>query len=166
MVNRNTVERNDGKRKRANQNYFNSRYGAKDLPPLSPGTEVLQKLDHERQWTSPATVIKRVASRSYLIKTPFCSVRRNRKHLRPTVTFRSNPEVVVLKNKSDDTPPPTASTVPPIGDSLDMNREENNQDTMLPEEQEQVLDPPVQQTVIKTKSGRVICPPARYGYKD
>ena len=99
VVNRNTVERNDGKRKRANQNYFNSRYGAKDLPPLRPGTEVLQKLDHERQWTSPASVIKRVAPRSYLIKTPFGSIWKNRKHLRPTVTFRSNPEVDVLKKE-------------------------------------------------------------------
>ena len=50
VVNRNPIERNDGKRKRANQNNFNSRYGAKDIPPLSPGTEVLQKLYHERQW--------------------------------------------------------------------------------------------------------------------
>ena len=115
---------------------------------------------------SLANVIKRVAPRLYVIKTPFGSVRMNRKHLRPTVTFRSNPEVVVFKNKSDDKPPPTASTVPPIGDSLDMNRGENNQDTMLPEEQEQVLGPPVQQTVIKTKSGRVIRPPVRYGYED
>ena len=54
----------DAKKKAANEHYFHKRHGAHSLPELQPGDSVLQKLDDEKGWSSPATVLNRCASRS------------------------------------------------------------------------------------------------------
>ena len=82
--------------KNANLHYFNKRHGACNLPELQPGEVVLQKLDGEKKWTSPATDLKRCNPRSYLIKTPFGAIRRqNRRHLKPSRIFhnRNSPAI-------------------------------------------------------------------------
>ena len=73
----------DEKAKNANKKYFDRRHEAKNLPELHLGDIVLQKLDHERQWQNPATVLREVAPRSYIVQTSSGNqYRRNRKHLR------------------------------------------------------------------------------------
>lgn len=57
-------------KKEANRVYFNRRSRVRDLPDLQPGSVVLQKLDHEREWANPATVLRKIAPRSYIIKSP------------------------------------------------------------------------------------------------
>ena len=89
------IER-DLKMKNANQHYFNKRHGACNLPELQPGEVVLQKLDGEKKWTSPATVLKRCNPRSYLIKARCGAIRRgNRRHLKPSRFFhnRNSPTI-------------------------------------------------------------------------
>jgi len=92
QVDKELVQKRDEKMKMNNKKYFDKRNGARDLPPLQPGTIVLQKLDHERQWTNPATVVECCAPRSYLIQTSAgVEYRRNRRHLRPSATFKTVP---------------------------------------------------------------------------
>ena len=151
IIERKSILGKDEGRKRANQIYYNRRHGTRKLPPLEPGTKVLQKLDHERQWTNPATVIRSVAPRSYLIKTSFGTLRRNRKHLRPTSTFVSTP-TSTLPDRDDVIVTEQQNVVPQTqGDT------ENHL-----EPQEQAHGPPVGPTVLTTRSGRVVNPPARY----
>ena len=77
------LKERDEKAKNANKKYFDRRHGAKNLPELHPGDIVLQKLDHERQWQNPATVLREVAPHSYIVQTSSGNLyRRNRKHLR------------------------------------------------------------------------------------
>ena len=60
----------DTKKKVAHKHYFHKRHGARSLPELQPGDIVLQKLDDEKGWSSPAMVLNRFGSRSYMIETP------------------------------------------------------------------------------------------------
>ena len=77
------LKESDEKAKNADKKYFDRRRGAKNLPKLHPGDIVLQKLDHERQWQTPATVLREVTPHSYIVQTSSGNhYRRNRKHLR------------------------------------------------------------------------------------
>ena len=58
------LKERDEKAKNANKKYFDRCHGDKNLPELHPGDIVLQKLDHERQWQNPATVLREVAPHS------------------------------------------------------------------------------------------------------
>lgn len=63
--------------------YYNQRHGARPLPPLQPGGNVLTKLDHQKSWTAPAVVTtESVTPSSYIIQTQQgATLRRNRRHL-------------------------------------------------------------------------------------
>ena len=84
IVDRETVHRRDSKAKLSNKFHFDRRHGAQSLPELLPGDTVLQKLDGEKSWSDPATVLRQCAPRSYEIKTQKGLYRRNRKHLMRT----------------------------------------------------------------------------------
>ena len=59
------------------------------MPELRKGETVLVKTDLEKNWKTPATVVKKVAPRSYLVQTEKHSeLRRNRRHL-----FKVPPDV-------------------------------------------------------------------------
>jgi len=75
--------------------YYNRRNGTQVLPDLRPGDVVLQKLDHEKEWSKPATVVSG-SMRSYTIATPSGLYRRNRRHLKPTRCFRVPPDPVTV----------------------------------------------------------------------
>ena len=61
---------------------YDRRHGARPLPALQPGDPVLVKLDHEKHWTKPGTVLLADSEkRTYQVATPSGTVRRNRKHL-------------------------------------------------------------------------------------
>ena len=85
---RDIIADRDAKAKAKNKRCFDNRHGAQNLRELLPGDYVLQKLDHESQWSKPARVVSQVAPRSYLVETSQGNqYRRNRKHLRLSRSF-------------------------------------------------------------------------------
>ena len=112
LVNKDTVRDRDSRSKLASKASFDRRHGAKELPELLPGDTVLQKLDSEKKWSDPATVIRQVAPRSYEIRSARGLYRRNRRHLMRT--SRPIPQPVQISLPSIPfTPPTTPSPVPP-----------------------------------------------------
>lgn len=81
-VKKKTVEKTDRDRKKRNQRNYDAHHGARPLPELKSGDKVWQKLDKEKKWGNPGTVVKQLAPRSYLVETPKGKVCRNRRHLR------------------------------------------------------------------------------------
>jgi len=77
------IKQRDEAEKKKQAFYYNRRHGARPLPPLQPGGNVLTKLDHQKSWTAPAVVTSEsVTPRSYIIETQQgASFRRNRRHL-------------------------------------------------------------------------------------
>lgn len=63
--------------------YYDRRHGVVSLPMLKPGEKVRVKLDNERKWSEPATVVQQHATpRSYVIRSgEGGEYRRNRRHL-------------------------------------------------------------------------------------
>jgi transposase InsO family protein len=76
------VAARDAKAKKKNKETFDKCHGARPLDTLRPGVIVMQKLDGEKNWGSPAVVQQQVAPRSYVVETPRGNFRRNRRHLR------------------------------------------------------------------------------------
>ena len=72
----------DEKKKRQYKQAYDRRYGVRDLSPLQLNDKVLIKLDSDKKWHSPSTVIKECAPRSYTLRTPTGVLRRNRRHLK------------------------------------------------------------------------------------
>ena len=77
------IRQKDEAEKKKQAFYYNRRHGARPLPPLQPGGNVLTKLDHQKSWTAPAVVTaESVTPRSYIIQTQQgARLRRNRRHL-------------------------------------------------------------------------------------
>lgn len=88
------LQRKDSQTKRRNEANAEGR----DLQPLSPGQLVRMKLDHEKEWGEPVTVLHAIGPRSYVLQTPSGTIRRHRRHLRV-----ANRPVQLF----DDTPNPT-----------------------------------------------------------
>lgn len=64
------IRQKDEAEKKKQAFYYNRRHGARPLPPLQPGGNVLTKLDHQKSWTAPAVVTTvSVTPRSYIIQT-------------------------------------------------------------------------------------------------
>jgi transposase InsO family protein len=77
---------NDDAAKDRQKYYYDRRHGVRSLPALSPGEQVLTKLNHEKTWSGPATVTGNASTpRSVVIQTPNRSVRRNRRNLQRIV---------------------------------------------------------------------------------
>ena len=61
---------------------YEQRHRARALPSMEPGQPVLMKLDGERRWGKPGTVIQSDEKNcTYLVDPPTGVLRRNRKHL-------------------------------------------------------------------------------------
>uniref|UniRef100_A0A3P8SHE6 Integrase catalytic domain-containing protein n=1 Tax=Amphiprion percula TaxID=161767 RepID=A0A3P8SHE6_AMPPE len=119
--------------------YYNRRNGVRDLPPLDSGDRVLMKLDNERQWTTPGTVLGNCSTpRSYAVVTPEGGCyRRNRRHVLQVPGAPTNP---AADTSPEDPTPVQSSDVTPssAGES-----------------------PTNTGTVTVTRSGRVIKPPPK-----
>jgi transposase InsO family protein len=85
MFDHELVKASDAKAKETYEYYYNMRHGARPLPPLQPGSQVLIKTDDQKQWSSPATVSSPAPTpRSYNLRTENGhEVRRNRRHIVP-----------------------------------------------------------------------------------
>jgi transposase InsO family protein len=95
------VAARDAKAKMKNKETFDKRHGARPLDTLRPGDIVMQKLDGEKKWGSPAIVQQQVAPRSYVVETPRGKFRRNRRHLRRSQGLqpeRSTPNPIPVPN--------------------------------------------------------------------
>ncbi|KAK7100951.1 hypothetical protein V1264_023812 [Littorina saxatilis] len=77
-VRRDAIKARDEQAKLRNKSDHDRRHGTETLPPLTPGDVVLQKLDHEKSWGKPATVLRQCAPRSYEIRSERGQYRRNR----------------------------------------------------------------------------------------
>lgn len=87
--NRTAVKIKDAMEKAKQAFYYNRRHGARPLPALHRGDTVLTKLDHQKAWTTPATILSESSTpRSYVISTQQGNMlRRNRCHLQARTTF-------------------------------------------------------------------------------
>lgn len=72
----------DTEAKEKYKHYFDERHGVKPLSPLPVGQPVLMKLDNEKKWSNPGTVVKS-DNRTVLVETQNGTFRRNRRHLQP-----------------------------------------------------------------------------------
>lgn len=69
----------DGRRKEKKQQ-FNKHHGARQLTQLKRGDLVRVKTGAASAWSEPATVLKKVSRRSYLVELQGADYRRNRRH--------------------------------------------------------------------------------------
>jgi transposase InsO family protein len=86
VVPRTVVDADDQCKKEKQARYYNARHGARELPKLYPGNQVLVwDIDHH-DWRIPATVIKVMNARSFLVRLSGGSTLRRNRHqlqLRP-----------------------------------------------------------------------------------
>lgn len=77
------VYQKDAAAKDAYKYFYNCRHSARPLPELHPGQSVRVKLDGDKEWKTPATVIRKSQEpRSYVVEMDNGTVtRRNRRHL-------------------------------------------------------------------------------------
>ena len=77
------IRKSDRVAKSTYKQYYDKRHGVRELPPLQPGDSVLMKLDGEKRWAQPSTVVRRdPVNRSYVVQTGAgVNYRRNRRHL-------------------------------------------------------------------------------------
>ena len=67
QINKKEFMQRDVKPKRRQNKNFDSHHGARRLPELRKCETVLVKTDLEKNWKTPATVVKKKAPRSYLV---------------------------------------------------------------------------------------------------
>lgn len=83
VVSRTVVSANDQSKKEQQAKYYNRRHGARELTALCRGNQVLVWDIEHRDWRIPATVIKVVNERSFLVRLSGGStLRRNRHQLK------------------------------------------------------------------------------------
>lgn len=143
-----TVKKNDAKAKQSYEKYYNRRYSAKPLPPLSIGDKVRVKIDGEKAWTTPATVQRQEAApRSFTLETERGDTpRRNRRHIRLVNQELSSPRKM-------DVPQPTEQ---------DGQHEPAELDVPAASAPADVPDSPEHPTPVVTRFGRTVKPNPRY----
>ena len=77
------IRKSDREAKSTYKRYYDKRHGVRELTPLQTGDPVLQKLENEKQWSQPSTVVRGdPINRSYIVQTGAgVNYRRNRRHL-------------------------------------------------------------------------------------
>lgn len=104
------VRKADAKAKEDYRRTYNRRHGVRALPPLSHGQSVVVKLDGESGWKTAGTVQQtHTTPRSYLIQTDRGTLRRNRRHLRPTFLPVHQPDETESTQANEQPSSPRAS---------------------------------------------------------
>ncbi|KAK7114541.1 hypothetical protein V1264_000591 [Littorina saxatilis] len=168
MVRRDAIKARDEQAKLRNKSDHDRRHGTETLPPLIPGDVVLQKLDHEKSWGKPATVLRQCAPRSYEIRSERGQYRRNRRHLR--LSSRQVLDMPTMINIPVPYPVPTQqSPVPETpsrrdADQPGLRSPEPPPTPGFPQRPPEAPNPGHQPStpVIKTRSGRTVRPPSRF----
>ena len=139
------VRKADAKAKENYRRTYNRRHGVKALPPLRKGERVVVKLDGESKWGTAGTVQQpHTTPRSYLIQTDRGTLRRNRRHLRPTFLPVQQPDETESKQASEQPSSPLCSHPDsPVRETVP-------------------AEPGGQDQAQVTSSGRVIRPPDRF----
>lgn len=85
---------------------YDRRHGVRDLSPLMPGSLALTKLDSQKTWQGPATVIGQ-DNRSVRLELPHGVVRRSRRHVQevPVATETTSSDVLPPAIDQSTTPP-------------------------------------------------------------
>ena len=74
-----------------NQFYNNRRNGVRPLPELMAGDQVRIRTPEDKNWSEPATIVSDAGTpRSYIVKTPRETLRRNRKHFQLIPSQQTN----------------------------------------------------------------------------
>ena len=112
------------------------------LKPFKVGDEAVMRHDNKEQWRHVTIKKQHETPRSYVVETPEGKVyRRNRKHLRHTASKPINRELYDFEIQPQNESPNVVSKTPP---------------------QQQT---PATETMVKTRSGRIVKPPERYGHE-
>ncbi|KAG9282090.1 hypothetical protein AMEX_G700 [Astyanax mexicanus] len=107
------VRQKDKQTKQAYRFFYNRRHSVRTLPILQPGQSVSVKLDGEKGWHMPATVLAKASEpRSYLVKTDNGTItRKNQRHLQSAPS--SSEGDTDPTGDSNETLPAASPTVPP-----------------------------------------------------
>lgn len=167
LADRESVRQCDAKSKTRNKLYYDRRHGVFPLPELRPGEVVLQKLPHDKEWNTPATVVRKCNPRSYIVENQFGSYRRNRWHLRPSSRCLQPrnlyPDLTANRHSasrsSQDDDAHLEPDIAPARASITDTTQSQPEPAQSPEVQEQPLCRP---SAKYTRSGRLVKPPARY----
>ena len=83
------IRKSNREAKSTYKRYYDKRHGVRELSPLQTGDPVLLKLNNEKQWSQPSTVVRRdPINRSYIVQTGAgVNYRRNRRHLQGVPAF-------------------------------------------------------------------------------
>ena len=112
------------------------------LKPFNVGDEAVMRHDNKEQWRHVTIKKQHETPRSYVVETPEGKVyRRNRKHLRHTASKPINRELYDFEIQPQNESTNVVSKTPP---------------------QQQT---PATETMVKTRSGRIVKPPERYGHE-
>lgn len=103
------IRESDRKAKAIYKRNYDKRHGVRSLPPLQIGDRVLLKLDNEKSWSQPSTVIRSdPMNRSYIVRTEDgIDYRRNRRHLQG-VSYVALPDDEAPESTDDNPAAPDA----------------------------------------------------------
>ncbi|XP_055061242.2 uncharacterized protein [Misgurnus anguillicaudatus] len=141
------VKRRDKHTKQAYQYFYNRRHSARSLPDLHPGQSVKVKLDGEKGWKTPATVVEKAPEpRSYIVQTDGGAIsRRNRRHIQSVPETAGTPESDIVPESIVITDTPSHKT------------ETNGRDTPTP-----LKSHPHKLTCKRTLVGRELKQPVKF----
>ena len=85
------IEQKYNESQERNQSYYNRRNAVRPLPELMAGDQDRIRSPEDKHWSEPATVVSDAGTpRSYIVKTPKETLRRNRKHLQLIPSQQTN----------------------------------------------------------------------------
>ena len=90
-VDKSKLEQKHNDSQERNQFYYNRRNAVRPLPELMAGDQVRIRTPEDKHWSKPATVVSDAGTpRSYIVKNPRETLRRNRKHLQLIPSQQTN----------------------------------------------------------------------------
>ena len=90
-IDKSKLEQKHNDSQERNQFYYKRRNAVRPLPELMAGDQVRIRTPEDKHWSEPATVVGDAGTpRSYIVKTPRETLRRNRKHLQLIPSQQTN----------------------------------------------------------------------------
>ena len=152
----------DTKAKMRQKKNFDSHHGARHLPELKEGETVLVKTDLEKNWKTPAKVVKKVAPRSYLVRTEKQGeLRRNRRHLYKVpqdIDYQVPRRTMDLDTGEDVSSNPPSRSYPTVATPAEVENEETRSPTSCTPETKTLNPPEVKETGPRRSAREVKAP--------